>query len=147
MKVILLQDVAKIGHRFEVATVPDGYALNKLIPQKMAQPATPENLKRVQAQAAKAQEGREHDVAEFTAAIEALKDTQVTVTVEANEEGKMFQALKAQTIIDAVAQEANVTLHEQHIIIATPIKSVGEHTVDLALGDQRGTVSLNVVAK
>ncbi len=47
MKVILLRDVAKIGKRYEVANVPDGFALNKLIPQGDAQAATPDNVKRV----------------------------------------------------------------------------------------------------
>ena len=54
MKVILLQDVAKIGKRFETVDVPDGYALNMLIPKRMAEPATPENLKRVDARRTKA---------------------------------------------------------------------------------------------
>ena len=48
MKVILLKDVAKIGRRFEIKEVPDGYALNKLIPKNMAQFATPENIKRIE---------------------------------------------------------------------------------------------------
>ena len=48
MKVILLRDVAKIGRRFEIVEVPDGYALNKLIPKKDAEAATPANVKRIQ---------------------------------------------------------------------------------------------------
>ncbi len=52
MQVILLQDVAKIGRRFDVVNVADGYGLNKLIPQGMAKPATPENIKKIKAQSA-----------------------------------------------------------------------------------------------
>ena len=47
MKVILLRDVAKIGKRYEIVEVPDGFALNKLIPKKDAEAATPVNVKRV----------------------------------------------------------------------------------------------------
>jgi ribosomal protein L9 len=47
MKVILLRDVAKIGKRFAIVDVPDGYALNKLIPSKDAEPATTNNIKRI----------------------------------------------------------------------------------------------------
>ena len=47
MKVILLKDVAKIGRRHEVAEVPDGYALNMLIPKGLAKAGTPENIKKL----------------------------------------------------------------------------------------------------
>ena len=58
MKVILLQDVAKIGRRFDIVEVPSGYGMNKLIPQGMAKPATPENVKAINAQSAKTEADR-----------------------------------------------------------------------------------------
>ncbi len=48
MKVILLQDVAKIGRRYSIVEVNDGYALNQLMPKKLAEPATPANVARVE---------------------------------------------------------------------------------------------------
>ena len=86
MKVILLQDVAKIGRRFDVITVPDGYGMNQLIPKGMAKPATPENLKAIQAQtatndAAKAQ--ADEVFAQMTAKVDTVA---LEVPVEANEE-------------------------------------------------------------
>ena len=48
MRIILLQDVKKVGQRGSVVTVADGYAQNVLLPKKLATPATPENLKRIE---------------------------------------------------------------------------------------------------
>ena len=54
MKVILLQDVAKIGKRSDLVEVPDGYAMNQLIPKRMAETATAQNKKRIAKQQADA---------------------------------------------------------------------------------------------
>ena len=146
MKVILLQDVAKIGRRFDITNVPDGYALNKLIPKAMAEPATPENIKRAQARASKTQADRDSVHATFMEAIASLADTPVTVAVEANEEGRMFQALKVSAVVEAVKVQG-VTIQESQVVIKTPIKEVGEHKVELVSGDDHGSLTLSVIAK
>ena len=71
MKVILLQDVAKIGRRFEIVEVPNGLAQNKLIPQKLATEATDGNVKRVMARNEKLQAQSAADEEGFANAIEA----------------------------------------------------------------------------
>jgi len=147
MKIILLQDVAKIGRRYEVATVPDGYALNKLIPQRQAEAATPANLKRVEAMAAKNAASVADTVDSFKAASAALKGKVLDVAVEINPEGNMFEALKAETIISTVKTAENVELLESWINIHTPIKSAGEHTILMSLGEEQGEFSINVVSK
>ncbi|MBI2474103.1 MAG: 50S ribosomal protein L9, partial [Candidatus Taylorbacteria bacterium] len=48
MKVVLLQEVAKVGHRHDVKNVADGFALNFLIPQGLAETATEKAVKRVE---------------------------------------------------------------------------------------------------
>lgn len=144
MKVILLQDVAKIGRRFEVVEVPDGYALNKLIPARQAQPATSENLKRVKAYSDKHAEAEADMASAFATAVAALKEKSVTVTVEANEEGKMFEALKPTKVADAVKADVGVELHESWFNIPTPIKTTGEHTILLSLGEAQGEFTVNV---
>lgn len=146
MKVILLKDVAKIGRRFDVVTVPDGFALNKLIPKKLAEAATPENLKRLQNLSAKVQHDREASQASFKETIAACKDVEVSVHVEANGEGRMFQALKADAIVAAIKTATGHELSVEHIILKTPIKTTGVHEVDVASGDEHGVVTIHVVA-
>ena len=147
MKVILLRDVAKIGRRFDVVTVPDGFALNKLIPKNLAQAATVENIKRLQNQSQKVQKDQASQEAGFHEALSKLKDTEVTITVEANNEGRMFQGLKADAIAMAVKEAVGYDLEAEHIIMKTPIKTVGEHEVELVSGKVHGVLVLNITAK
>jgi large subunit ribosomal protein L9 len=147
MKVILLQDVAKIGRRFDIVEVPSGYGMNKLIPQAMAKPATPENVKAIQAQATKNEAHKAAGDEAFTQMLEALKAVTLEISAEANEEGRLFQALKADTVAEAVkaATEKEVALNQ--IVIKTPIKEVGDHSVEFVSGDIVVPITVSVLAK
>jgi len=147
MKVILLRDVAKIGRRFDVVNVPDGFALNKLIPKGLAESATGESLKRLQNISAKLQKDRTSEAVSFNEALTSLKDIEVPVEVEANPEGRMFQALKIEAIVEAVAKATGITLHSEQIVLEAPIKSLGEHKVTLVSGETKGEFVVNLIAK
>lgn len=147
MKVILLKDVAKIGRRFDVVTVQDGYALNKLIPKNLAQAATPENLKRLQNMSQKVEKDRESQAAAFATILEKCADTQVEIKAGANAEGRLFQALKASEIAEAIKDQTGCEVGAEHLVLKTPIKSVGEHEISLHSGDQHGMLTVVVAAK
>lgn len=145
MKVILLQDVAKVGRRFEVAEVPDGYAMNMLIPKGLAEAATPENLKKLKALTAKATAAGEATSAQFTEATTALKDSVILVKVELNEQGHMFEALKPVAVVEA-AQAMGASIVESQVMFDMPIKEAGEHIIELQEGDEKVKVTINVVS-
>lgn len=147
MKVILLQDVAKIGRRFDVVNVPDGYGFNKLIPQGMAKPATPENLKAIKAQTANKEANQAQADEAFAALTEKLKDAVIVLKVEANEEGRMFQALKAEDIATEMSAQTGSSVSADQVVINEPIKAVGEHDVLVASGQARQAVTITVEAK
>lgn len=147
MKVILLKDVAKIGRHHDVVTVPDGFALNKLIPKGLAQAATGENLKRLKNVSEKVAKDQESEQTHFAEALDKLKETSIIITVDANNEGRMFQSLKADAIAAAVKDAVGYELGVEQIILKTPIKSVGEHEIVLASGVARGTLIVNLKAK
>lgn len=146
MKVILLKDVAKIGRRFDVVTVPDGFALNKLIPKNMAEAATPESIKRLENLSSKSAHDREIANTAFAEVLASLKDVQVTVNVDTNVEGRMFQALKVGAIIDAVKLATGFQLDAEQIVMKTPIKLSGEHVIELMSGDMQGSAQLNLIS-
>jgi len=146
MKVILLQDVANVGRRFEVKEVPNGHALNMLIPRRMAEPATPENLKRIEARSA-------HTAAESAASAETFADvasriegTTQTLAIEANEQGHLFKGIKAADIAAFLTGQGFPVVVEQ-VVHEDPIKETGQHAITLAAGDARATFTLAVVAK
>jgi large subunit ribosomal protein L9 len=145
MQVILTQDVAKLGRRYDTVEVPNGRALNMLIPQGLAMAATPENKKRIKAQSDKVAAERAAAAEAFAAAVSKLDGESVTVTVEANPKGHLFAALKEEAIAEAL-QAKGVSVEAAQVIIAEPIKEIGTHEVQLHNGDDRLSLNLEVVA-
>ena len=146
MKIILLQDVAKIGRRYEVVNVPDGYAMNQLIPKKMAEPATPANLKRIEKMNKDKSDSAEANAESFKAAVETIKATPITITQEANEQGHLFKAVAAKDVVVA-AQAVGAVVTEDMVEFASPIKEVGEHEISLKQGDDSAKVNITVSGK
>tara|TARA_B100002051_G_scaffold276628_1_gene326264 strand:+ start:35183 stop:35623 length:441 start_codon:yes stop_codon:yes gene_type:complete len=146
MKVILLQDVAKIGKRGEVAEVPDGYARNQLIPKMMAEPATKANMKKVERKQSMASASSAASEERFAAALEALRADVIKVAAEVNDQGHAFKAVSAEDIV-AVAKESGVDVSADMIVISDPIKEVGEHEIELRGESTQAKFSIEVVKK
>ena len=128
MKIILLDDVAKVGRRGEVRDVSDGYARNFLIPKKLALTATAGNLKGLdhikRQQEAKA--GRiKTDAETVRDRIEALVYEERR---QASEEGKLFGSVTAQDIVDFL-EKSQLKIERRRVHLDEPIKTLGESTV------------------
>lgn len=132
MKVILLDDVAKLGRRGEVRDVSDGYARNFLIPKKLALSATSGNLNNLEhikkQQDAKA--GRiKSDAEALRARIEALTYEERR---QASEEGKLFGSVTSQDIVDFLGTKG-VKLERRRVHLDEPIKTLGEARVSIRI--------------
>jgi len=132
MKIILLDDVSKLGRRGEVRDVSDGYARNFLIPKKLALTATPGNLKGLdhikRQQEAKA--GRiKSDADGLRERIEGLV---FEVRRQASEEGKLFGSVTSQDVAEFLEQHA-IKIERRRIHLDEPIKGLGESAVAVRL--------------
>ena len=132
MKVILLDDVSKLGRRGEVRDVSDGYARNFLIPKKLALSATHGNLKNLEhiktQQEAKADRIKA-DAEGLGGRIEALVYEERR---QASEEGKLFGSVTAQDVVDFLQQHM-VKLERRRVHLDEPIKALGESVVAIRL--------------
>jgi large subunit ribosomal protein L9 len=146
MKVILLRDVAKIGKRSTIVEVPDGYALNQLIPKKWAEPATPHNVKRINNLKAGSEATDLLDAQQYETALSAINQLPLSVTWDANEQGHLFKAVHAEDIV-AAASARSIRLMADHLVIETPIKSLGIHQVGLRRGTQVKTFPIEIIKK
>lgn len=146
MKVILLQDVAKIGKRSDLVEVPDGYALNQLIPKHMAEAATKQNKKRIEKLQAATESNKAADQARFAAAEKALTGITIQVPAEVNDKGHAFKAVSEQDIAEA-AQAAGIDVTAAMLVVGTPIKDVGEHTIELTRGESIVSITIEVIKK
>jgi large subunit ribosomal protein L9 len=132
MKVILLKDVAKIGKKGSIVEVPDGFAQNKLLPNKMAKPASAENIKQVQHEAQVKAEVKAHSLDDFKHMLTLLREKPCVFVVNANKEGHMFEALKIGALCEGIRAHTKMKLEESEVSVSSPIKSVGEHTIVLS---------------
>lgn len=145
MKIILLQDVAKIGKRFEVVNVPDGYAMNQLIPKRMAEAATAANVKRVEKMHSDKAASVEADSEAFASAVDKLRATTAQIEVDANDQGHLFKAVSAADVVKA-AKAVGATIEAAMVIFAEPIKEIGDHEVRLKQSDNEAVITISVIS-
>ena len=146
MKVILLQDVAKIGRKNEVVEVPNGYAMNQLIPSKKAEPATPANMKKISKVHAAIAANTSDMEAVFTAAKDALSAEPLQISAEMNEKEHLFQAVSDVDVVSA-AEAKGIAITSAMVGFPEVVKSAGEHTVTLQHGSHSAPFTISVVKK
>jgi large subunit ribosomal protein L9 len=132
MKVILLQDVDRVGRRGSVQNVADGYGRNFLIPRKLAVPATDANMKFAQAQSKKVeiQEAKEEKSASELKA--ELDNISVTIPMKAGEGDMLFGSVTTASIAEALEKQG-YTIDKRRIELEEPIKRLGDHHVSVKL--------------
>jgi len=132
MKVILLDDIPKLGRRGEVREVAEGYARNYLLPQRLVVPASAANLKQVD-QIKQHQEVRSRrakaDAETQAKNIDALTFSQVR---QASEEGRLYGSVGASDLAAFLAQNG-LSVEKRRIGLDEPIKALGEYTVPIRL--------------
>ena len=143
MKVILQQDVKGQGKKGQLIDVSDGYGRNFLLARKLAVLATPENLNTMKQQekAKKAQQAAEKAEAEATA--KKLEELTVKIVAKAGEGGRLFGAVTAKEVADALSKQHGVTINKAKLVLDEPIKACGGYKIKAKLGYEIvGTVSV-----
>jgi large subunit ribosomal protein L9 len=143
MRIILREEVQNLGKSGEVVTVRDGYGRNYLLPQGLALLATEHNVKQLEHQkkVIATRNAKLHKDAQSVA--DAIGGLQVRIERQAGEGGKLFGSVSTRDIEEAVSKKG-LTIDRRKIVIENPIKSTGEYTVDVKLG-QGITGKLKVV--
>ncbi len=132
MKVILLDDVPKLGRRGEVREVADGYARNYLLPQRLVLPASAANLK--QLGAIKQQQEVHSQRAKAAAESQARQIEPLTFSLarQASEEGRLFGSVGVSDVAAFLAQHG-VRVEKRRIGLDEPIKALGDYTIAIRL--------------
>ncbi len=146
MKVVLLKDVRAVGQHGEVKNVADGYAINFLFPQKLAEPATDDKIKQIAVnKEAHEAELQKHET-ELVAKLMQLKGKKVALSVRATEKGGLFKAVAAKDIVRAIKAEHDLDIPLESIHFPEHIKTVGEHQVLLKSKMQKVELAVFIVA-
>lgn len=134
MKVILTQDVRGQGKRGQMIEVSDGYARNFLLPRKLAQEATADNINTMRMNDKATQERQAKERAEALELRNRMKDMTVVVTAKGGGAGRLFGSVTNTEVSEALAKQAGVQLDKRKFVLDEPIKSVGVYTVKCKLG-------------
>ena len=144
MKVILLQDVPKVGRRYEIKDVSDGYARNFLLAQKLARVATPETVKKIE-EGKKSTEGvRKAWETEARKKINEAIDAGLSMNVKANEDGGLFSGIKKEEILKLIKDKTGLNFSPEDLLLDKPIKQTGEHDLEVKIGDKTVKLKLEV---
>ena len=132
MKVLLLQDVYKLGRAGDVKKVANGYGRNYLIPQGFAVLATPGAMAQAETIRVEADKQRAIVNEEMSGVSELLKDVTLTFPARASETGRLYGSINTRMIVDAVNEKVGTELtHRQ--VDSQPLRMIGEHTVNIRL--------------
>lgn len=132
MKVILLQDVEKVGKKFEIKTVADGYARNFLFPHDLAKQATPESIEWLEMQKELLATKSEEELKRAQGLASSLDDLEVPIAVKVGEEGQLFEAINVQKIAERL-KEMGHGVKKSQIKLQKPLKETGEFPVRVML--------------
>lgn len=132
MKVILLEDIDALGKMGDTVKVKDGYARNYLIPRNLALPATARNLKAQEHQLRDIERKRTKIVSDAQSLAEKIAGVSLTFTRKTGEKGRLFGSVTNMDIAEALG-EKGLTVDRKDILLAEPIKSLGEFDVQVKL--------------
>ena len=145
MKVLLCEDIDKLGWLGDVVEVSEGYARNYLLPQRLAKPATEASIRAIAEEKAKRAEQRKLKGRRLEAAAEAVEGAEAVVAAKANEQGHLFGSVTARQIA-ANLRSQGFEVTDEIVQLHDHIKQVGTHAVTLRFGaDVTATVNVVVV--
>lgn len=147
VKIILLKDVKKIGKRYEVKNVADGFALNMLIPNKSAIPATEANLNLLETKRKAEALVQAKTEAELDQALQQIRGAEIILTGKVNDKGHLFAGLHKAEIISAIKKQKNLSLEDENIDLEKPLKEVGAHKVKVIVGPKSAEFTLLIKAE
>jgi large subunit ribosomal protein L9 len=148
MKVILQQEVKKLGKKGDILEVSEGYARNYLLPQKLAIMATANNVNNAKLQ--KVAEERKKERAFDEAKLLAAQMAKITISipVKMGEGGRLFGSVTAKDIADAVGKEHKLELDKRKIELKDALKSLGTFTVPIKLHPEVSTqIQVTLIAE
>ena len=132
MKVLLLQDVKGSGKKGDIIEVNDGYAKNFLIKKNMAKQADSVVLREKASQVASQERTKQLEKEAAIKKAETLKDKTFVLNAKVGDNGKMFGAITAKEIAEAVVN-AGIEIDKKQIILESNIKTLGKYIIEAKL--------------
>ncbi len=143
MKIILLQNVARVGSKGDIVDVSEGYARNFLIKQGKAKEATQSEVARVKREIESKKKKAIHKEEQLIEFVVSLKDNGLTVKKNANDQGHLFEKIDNKKLADLMSVESGLEFKPEHFTFE-PIKELGGFEVEFQLKDKKIKFILNI---
>lgn len=134
MKVILKTRVQNLGYKWDIVTVKNGYARNFLIPQKLAEPATPALIKKAEKLIEERMKKLEEVIAKAKEIAEKLKGIELLYTMKAKED-KLYGSIAEKDIVDSIKADHKIEINKDMVDMKDHIKTIGSHKVKIKLAE------------
>lgn len=143
MKVLLCEDIKKLGWLGDVVDVNEGYARNYLLPQGLAKVATDGNIRAIAQEKAKRAEQRLKERRRIEKAVEAVNGAEAVLAARANEQGVLFGSI-TDVMIAANLRAQGFEVADEIVKLPEHIKNLGTHEVTLRFAEEL-TATVRVV--
>ena len=148
MKVILQQDVKKVGSKGDIVEVSEGYGRNFLLPKKLAVEATAANLETAKQKANAAARKKQQATDEARLLAAQLEKVSVKVAVRIGEGGKLFGSVTGKDVADALAKEHGIDVDRRKISLKSEVTGAGEYEAVIKVHPEiQSTIRVLVVAE
>ena len=148
MKVILQQDVKKVGSKGDIVEVSEGYGRNFLMPKKLAVEATAANLETAKQKANSAARKKQQATDEARLLAAQLEKVSVKVAVRIGEGGKLFGSVTGKDVADALAKEHGIDVDRRKISMKSEVTGAGEYEAVIKVHPEiQSTIRVLVVAE
>ena len=145
MKVILKQDVEKVGRQGEIVNVAPGFGRNFLIPRKLALAVTPSNMKMIGIEQSVLKKKVEQERLSFRDLIERLNQVTLSFARKAGEKDHIFGSVSAGDIKDGL-DKLGFDIDKKKIVLDEPLKRLGNYNVPVKIyHDDRAEIKVHVV--
>jgi large subunit ribosomal protein L9 len=133
IEVILTHSVAGLGAESDHVKVAAGYARNHLIPQGLAIPLTAANKRRLEVLRQRRAERESHEYNTMSELGRSIGKLVLVLKVRTGEDGKLFGSVTANTIVEELKHQFDVTLERKKVHLDGPLRGTGDHDVELRL--------------
>lgn len=130
MKIILLQDIEKLGKKYEIKEVADGYARNFLLPKNLAKLATKENLKWLKKQKELIAKKAEEELKRIESLVSKIDGLEIFIPVKVGEKGQLFESINNQRIVNEL-KKFDFEIEKEQIDLTQPFEELGEFSVKI----------------
>ena len=130
MKVILKEDVQNLGQQGDVVEVKPGYARNYLMPQKLAILFTKQQKKSIEEAQIVEKRKLEREKDQLESVLKQVEDLNLSLKMQSEEDDKLFGSVTKLDIVKLL-EENGITIDKKYIDLSSPIKTLGEHKINI----------------